>query len=314
MDSKNIEYSKITEKDVTSIYELAIKNGGNKKFTLKNFIHWYLNNPTNSHSMWKASENDKIEGYATTNNFIYIINGKEKLVALPQNVLTSEKIRGKGVFGKLYYRTEEENFNTLGANLFLTSTGEMSTPIFLNKFGYLRAKCPDILAILPSLFLIFVRKPYKVIENLDDIHLDKIYCLNNSRKKNVDYFKWRYSNCTSKTLRILEINERGKKIGYAFLINQKKRGLKTLILADILCSKESDISKIIDASKVYSTKKFFLILIMFKLNLSNQKNKFNFSFKNKFNFLIKGKSDMETLLLSETPLNYYFGDLDYFWE
>ena len=42
----------------------------------------------------------------------------------------------------------------------------------------------------------------------------------------------------------------------------------------------------------------------------NRPNKF---FKNKFNFLIKGKSENQTQLLSEIPLNYYFGDLDYFW-
>jgi len=313
MNNNNIDYAKITENDVASIYELALNNGGNKNFTLENFNHWYLKNPTSSNSMWKANLNGNTEGYATTNNFIYIINGKENLVALPQNVLTSEKIRGKGVFGKLYYLTEEENLSTNGVNLFLTSTGEMSTPIFLNKFKYLRAKCPDILAILLNPFNLLAAKWYKIIEDIDDIQLENVYCLDNSRKKTIDYYKWRYSNCSNKILKILEVNDNGKKIGYAFLIIQKKRGIKTLILADMLFSNESDISKIIDACSVYSTKKLFPVLIMFKLTLSYNKIRFQLSFKNKFNFLIKGKSENQTQLLSEIPLNYYFGDLDYFW-
>lgn len=311
--NNNIEYSKITDNDVSSIYELAFHNGGNKYFTLKNFKHWYLKNPTKSNSMWKASLNGKTEGYATTNNFVYIINGKENLIALPQNVLTSKKIRGKGIFGKLYYHTEEENLNTNGVNFFITSTGKMSTPIFLSKFKYLRARCPDIIALLFNPLNFFVAERYKIIEDINDIHLETIYCIDNSRKKTIEYYKWRYSNCTNKTLRILEVNDCGKKIGYAFLIIQRKRGLKTLILADILCSNENDISNIIDTCSVYSSKKLYLALIMFKLT-SCIKRRFQLSFKNKFNFLVKGKSERETQLLSEISLNYFFGDLDYFWE
>jgi hypothetical protein len=314
MSSNNIEYTKILENDVSSINELALKNGGNKNFTLKNFNHWYLRNPINSYSMWKAMLNGSIEGYATTNNFVYIINDKESLVALPQNVLTSEKIRGKGVFGKLYYFTEEENINTNGVDLFLTSTGDMSTPIFLNKFGYLRAKCPDILAILPNPLNFFAAKNYKIIEDLNDVYIEKPYNITNSRKKDIEYYKWRYSNCTNKTLKILEVTSNNKKIGYAFLINQKKRGIKTLIIADILCSNENDITKIIDACHIYSTKNLYLVLIMFKLTQSYNKKRLQLSFKHKFNFLVKGKSEIDTKSLSEIPLNYYFGDLDYFWE
>lgn len=314
MESNSIEYSKITEKDVSSIYELALKNNGNKNFTLQNFNHWYLRNPINSNSMWKAMLNGHIEGYATTNNFIYTINGEENLVALPQNVLTSEKIRGKGVFGELYNITEQENLDINCVNLFLTSTNKMSTPIFLNKFGYLRAKRPDILAILPNPLNFFKTKNYKIIKDLNDVHFENSYNIDNSRKKSIEYYKWRYSNCTNKTLKILEVSDSGKKIGYAFLINQKKRGVKALIIADILCSNENDISKIIDVCSIYSTRKLYLILTMFKLNQSNHKKRFQLSFKNKFNFLIKGKSENETKLLSEISLNYFFGDLDYFWE
>ena len=86
MNNLEIEYAKITESDVSAIYDLSINNGGNENFTMQNFIHWYLNNPTNSNSMWKGMLNGNTEGFATTNNFIYIINGKENLVALPQNV------------------------------------------------------------------------------------------------------------------------------------------------------------------------------------------------------------------------------------
>lgn len=313
MERNSIEFSKITENDVTLICELAKTNGGNKNFTLQNFNHWYKRNPINSNSMWKVTQFGNIEGYATTNNFIYTINGLEKLVALPQNVLTSEKIRGKGIFGKLYNITEEENLKINRVNLFLTSTGEMSTPIFLKKFGYLRAKCPDVLLIIPNILSFFVNKKYKIVKDLNDIYIEDIYNMTNSRKKNIEYYKWRYSNCTNQTLTVLEVNDSGKKIGYAFLIKQKKRGINTLIIADILCSDENDISTIIDACSVFSAKKLYLFLIMFKLNIHENKKRFQFSFKRKFNFLVKGETDNETKFLSEIPLNFYFGDFDYFW-
>lgn len=312
MDNK-IEFGKITAKDVPSLYELALENGGNKDFTLNNFTHWYLSNPTQSNSMWKVLQNEEIEGYATTNNFIYTINGKDNLVALPQNVLTSEKIRGKGLFGKLYFKTEDENLNLNNVDFFLTSTGGMSTPIFLQKFGYLRALCPDIVAILPSPLKIFSPKKYRLIDSLKTIQFNDVFNLKNSRKKDLEYFKWRYSNIDRRLLKILEVSDAGSILGYAFLVVQKKYGIKTLILADILSDKEENILSIIEACHVYTSKNLFFALLMFKLTLKNNKQRFQLSIKNKFNFLVKGKTEKETLELSYLPLNFFFGDLDYFW-
>jgi hypothetical protein len=306
-------FSRIQLDDAPALQELAIKNGGNRNLNEKNLNHWYFKNPVKSNSLWKVEKDSVIEGYATTNNFIYTINNEEKLVALPQNVLTSKNIRGKGLFGKLYYMTEIENIEKNGVDFFLTSTGQMSTPIFLKKFEYLRGFCPLILIKIASLPSLFARKKYALIKDINSIPSIGNSNLNYSRKKNIEYFKWRYSECEKKNLKIISVSDNNKLIGYAFLITKKKFGIKTIVLADIICEKEENYSAIIDACHVFATKGFFAAIIMFELSCNCRRRGINFGIKNKFNILVKGKNKEETTKLSQINFNFFFGDFDFFW-
>lgn len=310
--SELVKFSKITLQDLPIIQKIALENGGSKTINESNFNHWYLKNPSASNSIFKVEVENSIEGYATTNNFVYTVENKNFLVALPQNVLTTEKCRGKGLFAKLYYLTEKENLETNKVDFFLTSTNTMSTPIFLSKFGYLRGFCPPILLKLFSPLSLFSKVNYKQQEDINAIKIDH-NDLNNSRKKNLAYFKWRYSQTNKKNLTVISIIENNQIIGYAFLIKQIKRGFKVLMLADIICSNEKFYSKIIKACHTYASKNFYVGLLMFELQNNNINQGRSIKLKNKFNFLVKGKSDDETKKLSQVKFNYFFGDLDYFW-
>jgi len=305
-------FSKIQLQDVPALQELAKKNDGNINFSSKNFNHWYLRNPTKSNSLWKVEVDDVVEGYATTNNFYYTINNKDYLVALPQNVLTSRNVRGKGLFGKLFNITEKENLDENGVDFFLTSTGSMSTEIFLNKFDYFKAICPPVLIKIAGLFAFFSKKKYTEVSDINSINISHSN-LNNSRKKNIEYFKWRYSECEKKNLNIISVSENNKIIGYAVLITQKKLGVNFLILADIICEKEENYSTIIDSCYVFSAKNLFIGLIMFEIKCNCRRKGINLTLKNRFNILVKGKTKEVTKSLSKTEFNFFFGDLDYFW-
>jgi hypothetical protein len=307
-----IKFSKITLQDLTVIQKIALENGGSKTINKSNFTHWYLENPTASNSILKVEVDNTIEGYATTNNFVYTLDNKNYLVALPQNVLTTEKCRGKGLFGKLYYLTEKENIETNHVDFFLTSTNSLSTPIFLSKFGYLRGFCPPILIKLFSPFSLFSKVNYKPVDDLTSIKINH-FNLNNSRKKNMNYFQWRYSQTNKKNLKVISVIDNNQTIGYAFLIAQIKKGFRVLMLADIICSNEKFYSKIIKACHTYASKNFYVGFLMFELQNENINHGSNIKLKNKFNFLVKGKCDDETKKLSQIKFNYFFGDLDYFW-
>lgn len=311
---ENIQLEKIKESDSKEIEILANSNGGNQDLNEQNITHWYFKNPHKSSSLWKAVMKGKIEGYATTNNFHHHIGDKEYLIAFPQNVLTSNNIRGKGIFKKLYYKTEDENLNQNKVNLFLTFTGEMSTPIFKNKFNFLAGNPPLLLIKLVNPTAFIYKTNYSKIKSIQEVTFDqKIFQFQNGRKKDINYYKWRYSNCDSKKLRILEISDKSETLGYSFLILQKIKGVPMLILADMISKNEESISKIIDESYLYTCRNLIPALIMIDLTYNCTNRGINFKIKQSSTFQVKGKNDEETDWLSKIRFNFFYGDLDYFW-
>ena len=156
----DIKLEKIEKTDLSELKTLALENGGNKNMHEHYFEDVYFNNPSKSHSLWKAVVDNRIEGFATTNNFECELDNNNFLVAMPQNVLTSVKLRGKGMFNKLYYKTEHDNIQNNKVDYFMTFTNKLSTPIFLTKFGYLKGKCPDLLVFLSNHLHLIIKKKY----------------------------------------------------------------------------------------------------------------------------------------------------------
>ncbi len=309
--NQDFTLSKIIPEDKTEMKKLASNNGGNQNLSEAFIDHWYFNNPSNSKSLWKVVMDGSIEGFATTNNFKFNIDNKECLVAMSQNVLTSTKVRGKGLFNKLYLKTEEENIEENKVDYFLTVTNKLSTPIFINKFNYVRGKCPLVLLTFFNVFDLFSKIKYKRLSDINSIDFPHThYCFNNAMKKNRDHFKWRYNKYATDKLHVIAILEHAKTIGYAILKSEKKKGVKILILMDIICVSEESIPLIIEGCYVYTTKNYFLAMLMFDIYGKLKRKKNQLSFKEKFNFLVKGKSQEDTKMLSQTNFNLFFGDLD----
>jgi hypothetical protein len=302
---------KITKSDLLEVTVLASNNGGGKKFTKEFIENWYFNNPSNSASLCKVvSDEGQIEGYATTNNFMFTIEGKSLLVAMPQNVLTSIKVRGKGLFNKLYFKTESDNLNENKADCFLTFTNKLSTSIFLNKFAYIRGKCPDLLFTSFNFFDLFSRHKFVRLSSVDDVPFSSIYHFDNAMQKNDTHFKWRYKLYSKEDLHIVEVKESDKIIGYLFLKVEQKKGIKFLMLMDVVCEGQDYYNKIIEAGFAYSTKNFFIGLLMFDSTFKIKKRIFRLRIKNRLNFLVKGKTMEDTNQLSKINFNFFFGDLD----
>ena len=312
MDNKDIHYliQKIEKADLPELKTLALENGGNKKMHEHYFEHVYFKNPSNSKSLWKVIVNKAIEGFATTNNFKFTLDGNNYLVAMPQNVLTSVKLRGKGLFNKLYSETERDNIENNKVDFFMTFTNKLSTPIFLNKFGYLKGKCPDLLIFISNPFDLLSKRKYHRIASIDSIKFNTDFKFNNSFLKSAEFFLWRYKLYDINNLHIISITENEIIIGYAFFIVEKKKSIKFLILSDIISFKQENLNLIIKQCKIYTTKNYFAFLMMFDLNIERTKDILTFTFKDRFNFLVKGKISEESKMLSTKSFNLFFSDID----
>jgi hypothetical protein len=302
---------KITKKDLPEIRTLALNNGGNQRLTESFIENWYLNNPSNSASLCKVVGPDgHIEGYATTNNFNFTIEGKSTLVAMPQNVLTSLKVRGKGLFNKLYFKTESDNLTENKVECFLTFTNKLSTPIFLNKFSYERGKCPDVVFTSFNFLDLFSSYHFIRMPSIDEILINSRFEYDNSMNKDLAYFKWRYKLYSKDDLHIVAVKKATNNIGYVFLKVIKKHGVKCLLLMDIISDNATNLSAIIEASFSYAAKNGFIGVVMFDGAFSVKKRMARIKLKNRLNFLVKGQTTDTTKHLSQLDFNFFFGDLD----
>jgi len=314
--NKEFQFEKIEEKDFFEIQELAIKNGGNLNLNAITLKHQYIANPSKSFSLWKVVTQNKIEGYATTNNFNFIIENKKVIVGMPQNVLVSEVVRGGGLFGKLYNFTEKENREEKGIDTFLTFTNGMSTPIFLKKFEYLKGMCPNLIFYISSIQFLKKAIKYAVIKNVSKIdfeNFNELLQLENALIKNKVYFNWRYKAYDEKKLRILKVSKENKIIGFGILKVEKKKGISFLLLMDIITISADYIFDIINVCRHYCSKNMYVGLLSFELsNVKYPTSSLKLTFKNRFNFLVKGKTEIKTEKLSQLNFNFYLGDMDSF--
>lgn len=313
---KEFKFEKIGEADFEEIETLAINNGGNSSLNTADLKHQYINNPSKSFSLWKVVRQNKIEGYATTNNFNFILENKKVIVGMPQNVLVSEAARGGGLFGKLYNFTEKENREEKDINTFLTFTNGMSTPIFLKKFGYLRGLCPDVIFYISSVQFLKKEIKYTLLKNVSEIDFENFnerLQLNNSLIKNKAYFHWRYKRYNAKALRIVKVIKENKIIGFGILKIEKKKGISFLLLMDIIAGNADCVFDIINVCRHYGSKNIFAGLLLFKLpDIEYPKSTFKLTFKERFNFLVKGENEAETGILSRLKFTFYLGDMDSF--
>ncbi|MBC7449914.1 MAG: hypothetical protein H7259_00340 [Cytophagales bacterium] len=307
-----MEYSlsKISTENHFEIEQLSLKNGGNPNLSEKYINHWYYNNPSKSRSLWKVLVGGIIEGFATTNNFVFQIEHTPVLIAMPQNLLTSIKIRGKGFFEKLYKETEHENIENNKAESFIVFSNELSSPIFLNKLGYVKAKCPPVIFSFFNPLDFFSTPDYKRIYSFDDINNTSVFSFDNAMQKTYAHLQWRYACYSATQLHMIEVKKEGAVTGYAFLKVEKKKGISFLILMDIMTENKDAIHHIIDTCYRYASRNFFAGLVLFDIPGFVPKRTLRCTFNNRFNVLVKSKAQESTIRLSKVPFCFFFGDLD----
>lgn len=298
--------------DTPAIADFICQENNDAHVSTEYIKWWYFQNPSKSISFWHYLCDEEIVGVATTNNFyMHTAAAERKLVAMPQKVLTSAKMRGKGVFGKLYRQTEKDNLEN-GVDFFLTFTNEASTPIFLGKFDYLPGVCPDVIFVFPRVFAFFNSKNYKPVtfDSLRNVQKP----LTNGFVKDLDYFRWRYSSATEEDITILEVKgEKSAAAGYVFLKKIYKKQVPLYILLDVMILEESATRRLLKAAVNFASQNFSVgLLALDREDLSIYWRQFiHRRIKNRFNFLVKGKDKNETVELAEKKFNFSFGELDF---
>lgn len=305
--SNNLTFRPAQLEDAPALYSLARAEGGNERLTPEFIRHWYFHNPSGSFSIETAWLNGQPAGMATSNNFRFRINGEERIVAMPQNVLTSGAVRGKGVFGKLYFRTEEAN-RASGADTFLTFTNELSTPIFLQKFGYRRGRCPDVLLYPFRPGALFSTYRFRQLE-MDSLSLETLYGPENALQKDAEWFQWRYQRYPPGIIRFIEVSKDGEVSGVLVFKKEKKKGLPFLLLMDVLAGDEKSFGATLKAAPVAASRCGALFLLAFENPLAPPRG-LHKRILNRFNFLVKGRNEADTQRLATTDYTLFFGDMD----
>lgn len=310
--SEDFHFEKTTEKELDSLSRFISLQTENENATPA-YLHWWFLKNSVSCSLQHAELNKNIAGLATTNNFRINYLGDNQVVAMPQKVLTDSRLRGKGLFSKLYFKTEEENLKVNHVDFFLTFTNEASTPVFLNKLGYKKGISPDIILIFPGVSSVVSRKKYDTEYNLEqrnDIRFS-VTDFNNSFIKDNIYFKWRYFSFKDN---IILISHRHKlKPDAIFLKRIVKGRIPFYAVLDIVSDSEQTTSLLIRDALHFAVRNFSAGLMTLNHRMVEQSLKkfIRYRVRNRFHFLVKGRSEAHTNILAQTKFNFTFGDFDF---
>jgi hypothetical protein len=314
MQAGDFRIESIRETDDDSIAKLARENSGNENLGQDFITWWYRKNPGGFFTFVKLAAAGSTEGYATTNNFIFNIGNENRKVAMPQNVLTSGKVRGGGFFGKLYWETERLNKEN-GYDTFLTFTNDLSTPIFLNKFSYQKGRCPDTFVFLNSGIAALGRKNWKRLKSIPVEAFTGMKRFPNSLVKDAAYFNWRYSSYPERKVHIIQVSKNNEICGYAVMKTDRKKGIPFLILMDIVINSKTlsaseALEEIIKACRKYCFRNGYFFLLFLSLESLNRSFFPVIKLKDRFNFLVKGRTAEDTGMLASTRFNLFFSDMD----
>ncbi|MBI3299574.1 MAG: hypothetical protein HYZ75_15525 [Elusimicrobia bacterium] len=275
---------------------------------------WYFGNPSGHCPIYAYKDGADFSALATINGFRFSMNGRSKLVGMPQKVLVARVLRGQGVFGALYGATEMASRDE-GSDFFLTFTNAASTPIFLGKFGYVRGTAPDTL-VIPFNPLAFLRpRRYKRVDRPSDAFLSTgFFRFDNAVEKTADYLRWRYHSRQPEQYTILEVPaDGGSTAGYLYLKKISKKGIPIHLLMDVAARAEDDMPLLLSQASAYSSRHGAAAMLAFSsppideaLGATLHKR-----IAGRFNFLVKGKDAAETAALASTRFCFSFGDLDF---
>lgn len=276
---------------------------------------WYQLNPAGGYSLEIARDAAGIVGMATINDAMVHWGPGRARFGMPQKVLVDARLRGKGLFGKLYRSAETRAWNR-GVEGFITFTNSASTPIFLARFGYLRGVSPGVLLFPPSPLAYFRNLP---IEEYDRLPREALSLNPPPSKtgliKDAGYLEWRYCSPPAGRFVFLRIegNAAPQGEGWAILKRTKKMGLPILLLMDLIGSGSGLRNRMLEVCVAYAglSRTFGLAALESSDFAGAVRSSMHIRLRNRFNFLVKGRNEGETGFLSKTPFEFSFGDLDF---
>ena len=270
--------------------------------------HWYFRTPSGSASVIIGERAGAIAGMATTNDLYFISAAGRALVGMPQKVLTDASMRGKGIFGKLYWASEQACLSR-GVDYFLTVTNEASTPIFLGKFGYHRLPAPRMAVLLPAIGKVPMLST-AVAPNDRRARPGSAWGV----EKNAKHLLWRYAQHPLKEYIIGHIGTVAEELGWLFLKRIHKKGVPVMLLMDVVPAHEGAVGELLRMARRLTLKHGCAALLCLQeewMEPALRRTRF-LERSSGFNWLVKGRDDTHTQLLLSRRSDLSFGDLDFF--
>ncbi|MBL7964029.1 MAG: GNAT family N-acetyltransferase [Flavobacteriales bacterium] len=266
--------------------------------------HWYFGNPSGSASVIVGEQEGRIVGMATTNDHTFTRDAERALVAMPQKVLTDAAVRGQGIFGRLYRASEEAAWSR-GAGFFLTVTNAASTPIFLERFGYLRLPSPR-LALLPAWPGALQAGPIDAADAPARSSVPDVWCMD----ADAGHRRWRYAPAVADDLLCLRLPDRG----WVFVRKARKAGLPVLLVLDLVPERPAMRPQLLAALRRLAWREgtvgaLLLVQAAWKDALNPAHPRLLRS--SGFNLLVKGRDAAHTHALARQRFDLAFGDLDF---
>ena len=109
---------------------------GTTQLTDEEFTWWFDRNPAGEGIVSLAMDGDEVVGVAAMSFFRTILDGVETRLAIPVNVATDARYRGRGVFSTLE-RENEAAAAEAGCALTVTFPNARSYPIFVKRLGWI---------------------------------------------------------------------------------------------------------------------------------------------------------------------------------
>jgi len=233
--------------------------------TPQHFIWWFEYNPTGDFNIYLAIYNGQIIGVSCHSAFRMLHDGQEHIISFPLNVLTHPDYRGQGIFSKLQM-ANEKHAKRIGCPFMLSFPNAVSTPIFLNKFGWDSIRTPVLYLrplksenIVRNIDFISWAAPFarvlnpifernvqiakfglsteKVVEFgqwADNIFEENIALLKSCIVRRKEYLNWRFLQDPAKKYTVYVVKNRDEIIGYYVLGKIAKRQFMLGYIANAL--------------------------------------------------------------------------------
>jgi GNAT superfamily N-acetyltransferase len=298
--------SAATEADMQALAAF-MKAHGQANADADDLVHWYFRNPSSSASVMLGRIGERIVGMATTNDYRFRGPDGDALVAMPQKVFTDPACRGQGIFARLHWAAESA-CRDRGVGFFLTITNKVSTPIFLDRFGYHRLPSPRLLVLAPALGKVPSGPrpagwPPQVAGS--DDHWGMV--------KDAAYFDWRYIQHRDPAHLHFSLQAGGQYLGEVVMKKIRRKGLPVMLLLDVIPAGGASPGQLLTMCRRIALQQGCVaVLAMDQAHVrAAATGMARLGISSGFNLLVKGLDEAQTMRLTRQRFELAFGDLDF---